>query len=202
MKKTFATAFLTLATALGFSQEIPSEQSLSRNDISLDAKSALKQEMVSNKKSFVYLRMGVSDSHPTDSVKVLPGMGLGYRLIAGASALDLSATGNRYITRDAEGEKKTTHFYTLPKANYLYYISPAKNNSLYVGGGLAWGGLKTKDDREFTGIISNAAVGYEMNRSSTVRSFVQLDVSQPAVAAVQKNAFPGPFAEFSVGAGF
>jgi hypothetical protein len=121
-------------------------------------------------------------------------------LISGPSAIDISVNYNARYTRDEEG-KQDTYYYTLPKANYIHYISPMKSNSFYLGGGMAWGGLKTKSS-EFIGLIPNIAAGYEMNRNAAWRSFFQLDVSQPAVAADRKYEFPKPYAELSLGAGF
>lgn len=200
MKKTFTTAFLTLATAFGFAQDAIPAAAPNFTEAKLPAL----EEKVTTKSSFGYLRMGVSDSQlPTmDSVQVLPGFGLGYRLISGASAIDLSASFNRREIRSDEGSKESTYVYTLPKANYLYYISPARNNSFYAGAGLAWGGMKTKEATEFHGLVPNVAVGYEMNRKATLRSFVQIDVSQAAIAGIQKGALPKPYAELSLGAGF
>ncbi len=206
MKKRITTVILTIGTALGFAQQtIPVQPEINLLPIEVHSATNVDEKASATKKSFTYLRMGVSDSTPTaDSlkdVKVVPGLGIGYRLISGPSAIDISASYSQRRTRDEEG-KKDTYYYTLPKANYLHYISPAKNNSAYVGGGMAWGGLKTKSNSEFIGLIPNVAVGYEMNRNAAWRSFVQLDVSQPAVAASRKNDFPGPFAELAVGAGF
>lgn len=205
MKKTLTTAFLTIAAAFGFAQEAVPAPVLSASSLLNEKKPVISlEEKAGAKKGFTYLRMGISDSYPANElkdVKVVPGLGLGYRLTSGPSAIDISASYNRRYTRDDEG-KKDTYYYTLPKANYLHYISPAKANSFYAGGGLAWGGLKTKDANEFIGLIPNVAVGYEMNRDANWKSFVQLDVSQPAVAAASKGAFPGPLAELSVGAGF
>lgn len=95
----------------------------------------------------------------------------------------------------------------MPKANYYYYVSSASNSSLYVGGGAAWGGVMsretaTRDEVKFVGLIPNLALGYEFNRAGTLRSFVQFDVSQPAIAAIREGEFPKAFAELSVGAGF
>jgi hypothetical protein len=200
MKTKITTAFLTLVTAFAFAQEaivspvetIPAFQ----------PKLPKLEEKVSSKKSFGYLRMGVSDSQlPSADMKVLPGVGLGYRLAAGSSAFDFSASFNGRETR-IEESKERTYVYTLPKANYLYYISSSKNNSLYAGGGMAWGGVKTKEQDEFHGLIPNVTVGYEMNRNATLRTFLQIDVSQPALAAIQQGSLPKAFAEVSLGAGF
>ena len=206
MKKTLTTAFLTLAAAFGFAQEASLDQPLTISNLPVEVKPKVSlEEKASSNKSFVYLRMGVSDTTRQESFKdinVVPGLGLGYRLASDTSALDLSGSYNRRYNRDEEGKKNDTYFYTLPKANYLYYTSPAKDNSLYLGGGLAWGGLKNKTDQEFVGVIPNLAIGYEMNRNAPVRAFVQFDISQAAIAARQVGEMPGPFAELSVGAGF
>ncbi len=202
MKKTINIAILTLVAGLGFAQEsVPALIS----DIGIDKKPVISlDEKATPKKGYTYLRMGVSDSYPAEAiedVKMVPGLGLGYRLTSGSSAIDISASYNRRYTRDEEG-KKDTYFYTVPKANYLHYISADKNSSLYAGGGLAWGGMKTKDEREFMGLIPNIAAGFEMNRHASWKSFIQIDVSQPAIAAASKGGLPGPLAEISVGAGF
>ncbi len=212
MKKTITTAIFSMGAVFGFAQDaIPQaiqdpaiHANTIANAIPSQSQPAIPLETkVSSNDSFLYLKMSASDSefNDFDQKKVIPGLGLGYRLASGNSALDVSASYNYRNIRDEEG-KKRTYFYTVPKANYLYYTTPASNNSFYAGAGLAWGGMKTKDDREFLGIIPNAAVGYEISRKSAVRTFVQLDVSQPALAASQKGNLPGPFAELSVGAGF
>lgn len=202
MKKTITTAFLTIATACGFAGEAIPE--VLPNLIQLEVTPALPpvQEKVTPKKSFGYLRMGVSDTELRNTdIEVLPGFGLGYRLVAGASAIDLSASFNHRKTVTDEGKEEIYH-YTTPKANYLYYLNSNNNNSLYAGGGLAWGGVKTKGKDNFIGLIPNVALGYELNRTGIIRSFVQLDVSQPAIAAVKEGAFPKTFAELMIGVGF
>lgn len=203
MKRKITTAILTLATALGFAQDAIPETIPTL--VQLEAKPAVPylQAKVSPTRSFGYLRMGVSDSQLSyeRAGQVIPGLGLGYRLSSGSSAIDLSASFNRRETRTDEG-KEYTYMFTLPKANYLYYVSAEKNNSLYGGAGVAWGGVKTSDNHEFYGLIPNVALGYEMNRNEAWRSFVQLDVSQAAIAAYQKGSLPKPYAELSLGAGF
>lgn len=200
MKKEITTLFLTLATALGFAQELPET---TPSLLEVEVKPALPSLEVKArpKQSFGYLRMGVSDSEvPKDTQQMVPGLGIGYRIVSGSSALDLSASFNRRERRTDEG-KERTYQYTLPKANYLYYVSPERSNSFYAGGGLAWGGVQTADDQEFHGLVPNVAIGYEL-RNSMLHSFVQLDVSQPAIAASQKGSLPSPIAEIALGAGF
>ncbi len=208
-------ALLTLVGASASAQETTVEK--------ITAPVQLKQEIHSfvkpAKNSFTYIRMSAA---PVQGVGAVPGIGIGYRLASGSSAMDLSA--NMGVSHQKHGSNAVS--YTLPKANYLYYFTPTEDNSLYVGGGLAWGGIHTEvydrqasihtdlyDDEEddydhfsqrtdFDGIIANAAVGYELQRSKSFRSFVQLDVSQPTLAVSQRHAFPSPSAELSIGIGF
>ena len=195
MKKTIIISLLS-ATAALFAKE-PSLV-LSGSDLPQETKASLVEKMNEKSKSFFYVKMSGSDSHPTDSVKILPGIGIGYRLNAGSSAIDFSASGTR---GRGKGDSKV-HFYTLPKVTYLHYLTPASGQSLYAGAGASWSNLKTKDAKEFEGITPNAVLGCEFNRNATVRTFAQLEVSQPAIAASRKGNFPGPLAEFSIGAGF
>jgi len=81
-------------------------------------------------------------------------------------------------------------------------LNPTGNQSAYGGIGLAWGGLKTKDEREFEGVVPSATLGMEFFRKSAFRTFAELNVSQPAIARTVSDTFPGPMAEFSIGAGF
>jgi hypothetical protein len=205
MKKEITT-ILTVLTAFGYAQALP-EQPVS-NLVHVDVKPvaavpAIETPVVA-KRSFGYLRLGISDSQvPTRSnMQMIPELGVGYRLDSGkSSALDFSASMSRRDFRTA-GDKVRAYAYTAPKVNWLYYVSPTKDNTLYAGGGAAWSGQRAKDGSEFQGITPNLAFGYEMNRNAAFRTFIQLDVSQPAVAANLKGAFPGPFANLSLGAGF
>src|SRR5690242_13088035 len=119
MKKEITTAILTLATVFGFAQDTtPTVVDPIPQLVQLEVKPALPsvQEKVTPKKSFGYLRMGVSDSEVQEGVQhVLPGLGLGYRMAAGASAIDLSTSFNRRTVHGEEG-KEQTYVYTLPKA--------------------------------------------------------------------------------------
>lgn len=211
MKKKIATAFMTLSTALcaqeGISVQMEAPVSLEITPALPSLKEAAKST------SFFYLRMGVADSElPTQVDHYLPGLGLGYRLAEGAYAVDFSTSFNQRTSRTDEG-KVHTYTYKLPNATIVRYISPEKNNSFYAGGGLAWGGVDREEktttaegsqweERSFHGLIPNVTCGYEMKRHDTLRTFAELTISQPAIAASQEGKLPGPYAELSLGAGF
>lgn len=206
MKKEITTAFLTLASVLGFAQDVLPD--VRANIVQLESSPAVIsiQEKVSPKRSFGYLKMGVSDSDLRGTSfnnledQAIPGVGIGYRLVSGASALDFSASYSRKETLTDNGTEKTES-YTLPKVDYLYYINSDSNNSVYAGGGLGWGVVKS-ETQKFVGLVPNVSLGMELNRKGTLRSFVQLDVSQPAIAAVKEGTLPKTLAEISFGAGF
>lgn len=222
MKTKITTAFLTIAAAFGFAQEAIPEVLPTLAQLEVTPSMPSIHEKVSSYKSFGYLRMGVSDTKLRETdINVLPGFGVGYRLVAGSSAIDLSASFNQ-MKRISDNLEESTFHYTLPKVSYLYYLNAKSNNSLYAGLGLAWGGVSLKKDRDtveigedgslvlkneyekdsFIGLIPNVAIGYELNRNGILRSFIQLDVSQPAIAASKEGAFPKAFAELAFGAGF
>ncbi len=196
MKKTITTVILTAASALAFANEPMVAKTLS--DLSLETRAG-RVETVVSKPGYTYLRMAMADSAPTNAFQIVPGLGIGYRLMSGNGALDLSA--NYSSAKGWKGDS-SSYFWTLPKASYIHYLSPKSDQSAYAGLGLAWGELKSKDDREFSGVIPNATLGVEFLRKAAVRTFAELNVSQPAIARTVSDKFPGPIAEFSIGAGF
>jgi hypothetical protein len=119
--------------------------------------------------------------------------------MAGNGAVDVSAN---YSSSKGWKEKSSTFFWTLPKATYMHYFNAGSSQSAYGGIGLAWGGLKTKDAHKFEGIVANGTLGVEFFRRSAFGTFAELNFSQPAVARTVSATFPGPIAEFAIGAGF
>jgi len=103
--------------------------------------------------------------------------------------------------------------WTAPKASYLHYFQPNAKKSAYLGGGVAWGGVFSREREfdsegnfgtkvvDFTGIIPSVMAGYEFSRKS-VLGFTELTISQPALSVYRKGSFPGPCVEFSTGIGF
>lgn len=204
MKKNIATAILTLVTAFGFAKD---SRVSDMATLESTPKLPYLKEKASPRRSFGYLKMGVKDNElekKTDTL-VIPGFGLGYRVHSDSSAIDFSASFNQRKAETTLGQEDI-YYYTLPKINYLYYLNPKRNNSFYAGAGLAWGGVVSKDPLKnktnFMGLIPNVALGYELNRSGLLRGFIQLDVSQPAIAAFDDGVLPKAYADVSVGAGF
>lgn len=193
MKKTIC-AILTAVTVFIFAEE-PSMVPAPLSDLTSIPTPPL-QEMVVPKQGFFYVRFATAESDLAHVSPILPGLGIGYRRLAGNGAADISFSG---IGR-AEG-KKGRIFWTAPKASYIHYLQPNGERSAYVGGGLAWGGIKEKD-HSFIGIIPSATVGYEFAHKSAILGFAELNVSQPAAPVYRKGFFPGPMAEISVGVGF
>ena len=199
MKTKLMTVFLTAASAIFAQEQMPTTR-----ELPLEVKKSLVDSQTDSA-WFGYMRLGVSDSRANDNMKsVFPGLGLGCRYGLSFGALDLSAsyTGNYVNSAD-------TYFFTLPRLSYLMYLTPKKEQSFYAGAGLAYGGMKTKDATTFYGIIPSVSVGYEMNRQQNWHSFIQLDVSQPALSTNYEKPFMhvasaslGPIAECSVGFGY
>lgn len=203
MKRYLLTSIFALASAACFAVDAVTVEPLTSSDIPREIKPNV-LETTTTKSSFTYLRMGVADTQAHQVPQFTqgfftPGMALGYRLGVGSAAVDISAS---YTYGFSDNKDERSYYYTLPKVTYLMYFSPASAESLYYGAGLAWGGMRNQEDSKFIGIIPGVSVGYEMNRKANWRSFMQLDVSQPALAALKEGKFPGPLAEFSVGFGY
>jgi hypothetical protein len=196
MKSTIATVLFSLAAATGFCDDsvINQPSAVLPTDLKLTTVSL-------SKKSFGYVRLGVSDNDAVHTFETIPGLGLGYRYGMKDSAIDVSAN---YTNQIVGSSINDTYFYTAPKATYLRYISEdTQAESFYYGAGLAWGGVKKVAEESFSGVLAVATAGYEMHRTATFHSFAQLDVSQPVARnAISFKNLPGPLAEVSVGLGF
>jgi hypothetical protein len=204
MKKQISMLILTLASGLGFAQDAPLIHA-DTMPMLIEAKPTLPSlEKRTTSKSFGYVLVAATDSSvpsKTTVDTVIPGLGAGYRYVFGATALDVSASLNSRDIRKPEG-KERAFAYTAPKANFLYYITPAKNNSFYAGAGAAFGGNRTDAENEFHGFIPNVTVGFEMNRNNKWRTFVQAEVNKAALAVSKAGELPKTAAEIVLGTGF
>ncbi len=211
MKKTL-TLLMTTAVVLGFAQD-----------------TTLRLTNEEQKNSTIYMKVGVNESNlPKNDENMMPGLGLGYRTATGHHGVDVTVEGNAREIHNLAHERVTNFAYTLPKVNYLFVLSPKSNSSLYAGAGLALGGIQqttvvdakeaviNEEDKteispavaafekyqEFHGLIPTAVVGYEFNRNGAVKTFVQVDVSQPAIAVRKEGDFFTPKVALSAGIGF
>lgn len=199
MKSKITTALLALATATGYCDDAVIQPSaVLPTDLTLSTK------VVAKDRSFGYVRLGMSDNDAIHTFETIPGMGVGYRYAMHQSAVDVSAN---YTSQIVGSSINDTYYYTVPKATYLRYLSAdTAAESLYAGVGMAFGGLKRTAEDSFLGLIPHATVGYEMHRDQAIRSFVELDVSQPSARiardAISFRNLPGPLAQVSVGLGY
>jgi hypothetical protein len=191
MKKQIVFGLLTLASSV-VAQEAATH-------LAPAADAALVAEKAQVKPSYAYLRLGMNDTQAIEKVQVLPGVGLGYRLGVGPGVVDISAS----FTGTAQKlEDQPSYYYTLPKASYLYQWDQEAANTAYFGLGAAAVGMK-QEAQKFLGAAACATVGAEMARLGAVRSFVELNVSQPVYAYSSDFAkLPGPVAEVALGLGF
>lgn len=150
-----------------------------------------------DKTGFFYVRFAAAGDDITRADSIVPGLGLGYRRLAGTGAADISVSGLGIAERHKGGKA----FWTAPKVSYLQYFRPDQKQSAYLGGGLAWGGV-VQHHQMFYGIIPSLTLGHEFIHKGNILSFMELNVSQPAIAVYKKGAFPGPIAECTVGMGF
>lgn len=200
MKKTIFT-LLTAMTSLAFANE-PLPTAPSYSELKLDypdlkpAENPLSEETKSLKQGFFYVRFTAANKDLSYDYNVVPGLGVGYRRLAGNGAADISFNGIGRAER-----RSGQLFWTAPKASYIHYLQPNAKKTAYLGGGLAWGGVDKKE-HHFIGIIPNILLGYEFMHKEDCLGFTELNISQPAVSVYHTGAFPGPIAEISAGIGF
>ena len=157
---------------------------------------AIPSEAPVAKPAFFYVRFAATEPDVIHMNAILPGLGIGYRRLAGNGAADISISGIGY----AEG-KNSKFLWAVPNTSYIHYLKPNEKQSLYLGGGLAWGGVNSEHQR-FIGIIPSVIAGYEFARKSTILSFTEVSIKQPAIAVFTQGPFPGPVIECTVGIGF
>lgn len=193
MRKTLFT-MLTATALFGFADEsintfttVPVEQSLP---------TLLSQSEFIARQGFFYVRFAAAESDLVHASSIYPGLGIGYRRLAGDGAVDISLSGIGH----AEGRRERI-FWNVPRGSYMHYLEPNATQSAYMGGGLAWGGISSKNSH-FIGIIPSFIVGYEFARKTSFLGFTELTISQPTLSVFRKGPFPGPCAEFSTGIGF
>jgi hypothetical protein len=107
-----------------------------------------------------------------------PAFGFGYRRELDRIALDISWA---FLIAN-EGGEDWGFTWTIVRLGGLWYQKPMADSSSYYGGALSYGLTATgggDDAYAGSGLQGHLIAGYEMFRSSTIRAFVQGDVTLP-----------------------
>lgn len=112
-----------------------------------------------------------------------PAFGFGYRKELDRIGLDISGA-NILLANDNREGKSYGFSMSLIQLLGLYYQDPIKDGSMYYGAGLSYGFISASDDDGDnayvgSGLQGHAIAGYEAFRSSTIRGFIQLNVTLP-----------------------
>lgn len=130
------------------------------------------------KSSLYYVKLGAT--HPPTDFSVLPMVGVGARFQRDEYGLDLSANVGSIIFNN----------YVALKGVFLFYPYYEKKNQFYVGVGPGVGhyensvvigehfGVKSHECRFLT---IEGVVGYEFRHARYFKTFIQIELSQPAV---------------------
>ena len=144
--------------------------------------------------NFTYLKMGGGLVSIGSNISSGPSLSLGRRFERGAMAIDISLNGTFW---------GRSTYYATPKMLYLHYFDHQQPACFYAGGGLSYGGVVSKDShRPFHGILAEGALGYEWNRHTTIRTFVELDISQGILPISSRHSIMAPGIAFTCGVGF
>ena len=112
-----------------------------------------------------------------------PAFGFGYRKELDRIGLDISGANILLANDNREGESYGFSM-ALIQLLGLWYQDPIKDGSMYYGAGLSYGFIGVSGDNSQTayfgsGLQGHAIAGYEAFRSSTIRGFIQMDVTLP-----------------------
>lgn len=164
----------------------------------------------SETEGFTVVRLGASGlSSVNVNSPAHPFVGLARRYEKGATAVEVSAS---WSENDERYGKTRYHsrYYSVPKILCLQYAQPRASSSFFYGAGLSWGGIRssfhdsgvTSQESKFRGILGDVALGYEIQRDSTVRAIAQLDIAQPLIASRKVGDLPPANIVMTLGIGF
>ncbi len=207
MKKKVSLVICAFASCLSFAQvEYPTV------DPVLNLTLADKPKVL--KEGIFYVRFMASDPTVFTGYNVHPGWGLGYRRVQGVSAFDVTGMFSAHNSYKREG-----YIWTFPKVSYLHYVNPLSNETVYLGAGLSFGGIRSerktrtyvengdyfrvnRHEREFVGLLGHVTAGVELFRREACVVISELSISQPLLAVTRTKGAIVPNAELSCGLGF
>lgn len=148
-----------------------------------------------------YLKLGGAIVTIKQNSTFVPIIGFGRRCECSDMGVDYSASLG--YARGMGGNTRSVFMYTFPKILALRFIDPCSNFSLYYGGGGSWTGIVNNNKKQtFHGVFVEAVIGYELQRQTSMRTFIQLEVNQGILAAYRKGKYPSPTALLTFGIGF
>lgn len=190
MKKIAQYFCLTLGlTSLGFADSLPN----------IDMKPSEQQNE--------YVRFGMSALPVTKAEKpdkthyeLAPTVTLGSKKMYEHYGFDVGAS----FTYDCfNAHKQSPYSYTLPQVLFLRNFNPYKNDSLFMGVGGAFAGIKDAR-KNFTGLAAMATIGYHA-QNARLPTNIQIECLQPALSLQYgsvKNMITQPVVQASFGLNF
>ncbi len=141
---------------------------------------------------FTYVKLGgiLPSVHSDD--EAYPALSLGQRYEWGQTAVDISLN---------FGGNEWDYHCSFPKILFLGFIDAYAECSPYIGGGLSWGETRYCY-RKFSGIYGELAFGYEFQRTSPIRTFVELDISKGFLCSHRSRNLPPPSVTLAAGIGY
>jgi hypothetical protein len=154
--------------------------------------------------SLKYVRIGYG-TVAGDGLHSGPSFGFGYRYELDTFGVEASIF-NFLLRTDSEGAGAGVSASWI-KLMGLYFFQPVAAESSYLGLGTSWGGTAVEINGSTYsggGLQGELSLGFEMLRASTIRMFVQLDVTLPLYMSDNSAGAERytPAAVVSVGGGF
>ena len=140
--------------------------------------------------SLVYFRLGYTGTFAEQTMGAPSVAFLGYRRELDSYGVDVSVLnishtsstiGSSYSYYNG-GWDRGVNSSTWLKLMFLRFTAPRADRSLYMGGGVSWTTIDMHADDsswEGNGLQGEVTAGYEIGRSSSIRTFLQTDVGLP-----------------------
>ncbi len=163
-----------------------SGQPMSTSSDSLDRTNATNDQMAPRRAqadSIWYAKIGYG-SAIADDFHFGPLLGVGWRYELDTIGIDASFFNLQFGLDSEEGELSGEGGIngSWVKLMVLYFFDSLANSSLYLGGGLSWGGTAVSEsgrDYSGTGLQAEIGFGFEFLRASTIRLFCELNATMP-----------------------
>lgn len=164
----------------------------------------IKQYESHNPGNLYQIKLGAGVARSGQDNSSMPLISIGKRYEVGDAAIEISTAWGNHKT---DSGYKTT-FFSIPKIMYIAFLNPTSQHSFYYGAGFSWGSVETRapepfiDRSYFRGIFAEGTIGYELHRTTAIRTMIELSLSQPLVANNKRGSHPGPTGFMSLTFGF